>query len=75
MNIATAMDCGISKTKMMVFARSKTRHRNLPTLKFGNLDLDLVDDYVYLGICFNWNGSFVKAKNSFMIKHRRPCTH
>ncbi len=33
-----------------------------PPLKFGNLDLDLVDDYVYLGICFNWNGSFVKAK-------------
>ena len=31
-------------------------------VKFGNLDLDLVDDYVYLGICFNWNGSFVKAK-------------
>ena len=54
----------------------KTRLRNLPTFKFGNLDLDLVDDYVYLDICFNWNGSFVKAKkNSFMIKHRRPCTH
>ena len=46
----------------MVFARSKTRLRNLPTFKFGNLDLDLVDDYDYLGICFNWNGSFVKAK-------------
>ena len=52
----------ISKTKMMVFATSKTRRRNLPTFKFGNFDLDLVDDYVYLGICFNWNGSFVKAK-------------
>ena len=66
----------IRKTKIMVFARSKTRLRNLPTFKFGNLDLDLVDDYVYLDICFNWNGSFVKAKkNSFMIKHRRPCTH
>ena len=46
---------------MMAFARSKTRLRNWPTFKFGNLDLDLVDDYVYLGICFNWNGSFVKA--------------
>ena len=34
------------------------------TFKFGNLDLDLVDDYVYLGICFNWNGSFVKAKKT-----------
>ena len=52
----------ISKTKMMICARSKTRLRNLPTIKFGNLDLDLADDYVYLGVCFNWNGSFVKAK-------------
>ncbi len=55
------------KTKIMVFARSKTRLRNLPTFKFGNLDLDLVDendDYVYFDICFNWNGSFVKAKSS-----------
>ena len=58
----------MSKTKMMVFARSKTRLRNLPTFKFGNLDLDLVDDYVYLGICFNWNGSFVKAKKNLHDK-------
>ena len=65
----------IRKTKIMVFASSRTRLRNLPTFKLGNLDLDLVDDYVYLGICFNWNGSFVKAKKSFIIKHRRPCTH
>ena len=52
----------IRKTKIIVFARSKTRLPNLHTFKFGNLDLDLVDDYVYLSICFNWNGSFVKAK-------------
>ena len=24
--------------------------------------LNEVDDYIYLGICFNWNGSLVKAK-------------
>ena len=38
----------ISKTKMMVIAMSRTWLRNLPTFKFGNLDLDLVDDYVYV---------------------------
>ena len=54
----------IRKTKIMVFARSKTRLCNLPTFKVGNLDLDLVDDYVYLDICFNWNGLFVKAKKN-----------
>ena len=54
----------IRKTKIMVFARSRTRLRNLPIFKFGNLDIDLVDDYVYLDIYFNWNGSFVKAKKT-----------
>ena len=37
----------IRKTKIMVFARSKTRLRNLPTFKFGNLDLDLVQNTKY----------------------------
>ena len=63
----------IRKTKIMVFARSRTRLRNLPTFKFGNLDLDLVDDYwvfVLIGMAHS-----LKQKNSFMIKHRRPCTH
>ena len=50
------------KTKSMVFARSKTRLNIIPTFKFGNIDLEQVEDYIYLGICFNWNGSFVKAK-------------
>ena len=56
------LNVNISKTKIMVFASSKTRLNNLPTFKFGNIDLEQVDDYIYLGICFNWNGSFVKAK-------------
>ena len=46
---------------MIVFARSKTRIRNIRTFKFNNTDLGQVEDYIYLGICF-WNGSFVKAK-------------
>ena len=59
----------------MVFARSKTKLRNLPTFKFGNLDLDLVDDYVYLGICLTVMAHSLKQNNSFMINLHRPCTH
>ena len=59
----------------MVFARSKTRLNNTPTFKFGNIDLEQVEDYIYLGICFNWNGSFVdkasKAMYSLLQKGRR----
>ena len=58
----------INKTKMMVFARSKTRLNNIPTSKFVNIDLEEVDDYIDLGICFNWNGSFVKAKKLLHYK-------
>jgi len=60
--ICNKLRVNISKTKMMVFPRSKTRIRNIRTFKFGYMDLDHVDDYIYLGICFNWNGSFVKTK-------------
>ena len=51
-----------AKKKIMVFARSKTRLNNIPTFKFGNIGLEQVEDHIYLGVCFNWNGSFVKAK-------------
>ena len=78
--ICNKLKVNISKTEMMVFARSNTRIR---TFKFGNTDLDQVEDYIYMGICFNWNGSFVKAKKllqdnaskamySLIQKGRRP---
>ena len=73
--ICNKLKVNISKTKMMVFARSKTRIRNIRTFKFGNTDLDQVEDYIYLGICFNWNGSFVKLKSCCMTKRQRLCIH
>ena len=38
----------ISKTNIMVFARSKTRLNNIPTatIKFGNIDLEQVEPFV-----------------------------
>ena len=38
------LEVNISKTKIMVFARSKTRLNNIPTFKFGNIDLEQVED-------------------------------
>ena len=46
----------------MVFARYKTRLNNIPTFKFGNIDFEQVEEYIYLWICCNWNGSCVKVK-------------
>ena len=46
------------KSKIMVFSRDKIR--NKPVIRFGDV-LEVVYDYVYLGVKLNYNGSFNKA--------------
>ena len=48
------------KTKVMIFSRGKCKHSNL-TFSYGETKLSIVDDFVYLGIKFNYNGKFVKC--------------
>lgn len=50
-----------TKTKVLVFSKGKIRNR--PKIKFGDDILEVVDEYVYLGIIFNYNGKFNKAKD------------
>ena len=47
-----------TKTKVIVFSRGKMR--NVPKFKFGINKLDVVDQYPYLGVIFNYNGKFLK---------------
>ena len=47
-----------TKTKVIVFSHGKIR--NVPKFKFGNNKLDVVDQYPYLGVIFNYNGKFLK---------------
>ena len=47
------------KTKIVIFSRGKVR--NFPEFTFGERKLEVVDDYVYLGVTFNYNGLFNKA--------------
>ena len=49
----------LTKTKVTVFSRGKIR--NIPEFYYGNEQVEVVDDYVYLGVKFNYNGSFTKA--------------
>ena len=53
---------------MMVFARSKTRLRNLPTFKFGNLDLDLVDEASKAMYSLIQKGRRLKLPTDIMLK-------
>ena len=34
----------------------------MPKLYYGNIQIEIVDSYVYLGVCFNYNGRFTKNK-------------
>lgn len=57
------------KTKIVIFSRGKIR--NLPSFNFNNDSIDVVFEYKYLGIVFNYNGSFVKAKKHLVDQATR----
>jgi hypothetical protein len=47
-------------TKDLILSRGKLR-RNVPEFIYGEGRLEVVDQYLYLGVVFNYNGSFQKA--------------
>ena len=47
------------KTKVVIFSRGKVRRNH--SFKVGNIDIDTSSEYCYLGLIFNFNGSFTKA--------------
>jgi hypothetical protein len=57
------------KTKVVIFSRGKIRKK--PKLHFGQNEIDIVDDYLYLGVTFNYNGSFAKAINKQISQAKR----
>ena len=48
------------KTKILIFSRGKIK--NIPIFKYGEQELDVVFEYNYLGIIFNYNGSLKKKE-------------
>ena len=63
----------ISKTKIMVFARSKTRLNNIPTFKFGNIDLKMI--IFTWGFALTGMGRLLRPKSYCMIKLQKLCIH
>ena len=59
----------VSKTKVLVFSRGYVRKN--PEFTFGNVKLEIVRDYQYLGLIFNYNGNFNKAKQKLYEKGSR----
>ena len=54
------LEVNATKTKVVVFSRGKCRS-NKPIFSFGSKKLETVDEYVYLGVKFNYNGKFNKS--------------
>ena len=53
------LNVNIDKTKVSIFYKSRVR--KFKSFNFGDHDIDVVDDYVYLGTTFNYNSTFDKA--------------
>lgn len=51
-----------TKTKVVIFSRGKQR-RNLPVFSYGDIRLEIVDEYLYLGVLFSYNGRLQRAIN------------
>ena len=58
--ISKKLTVNTSKTKVMVFTRKRNKRYN--TFNFGNTQLEIVDQYTYLGVIFAKNGKFFKTK-------------
>ena len=58
-----------SKTKIMVFSRGKVKR--YPIFPYGDDIIEVVSDYVYLGVTMNYNNEFVKAMRNQLDQGRK----
>lgn len=63
------LEVNISKTKIIVFSRGLVK--KYPKFTFANQDIEVVKDYVYLGVTFNFNNKFNKAINKQLTQAKR----
>jgi hypothetical protein len=54
------LNVNISKTKIVIFSRGKVR--NYPRFLLKDEAIEVVDDYTYLGVVLNYNGSVSKTE-------------
>ena len=59
----------INKTKIIIFSRGKVRR--FTTFKYGCDIIEVVSDYVYLGVKMNFNNTFAKAMKKQLDQGRR----
>ena len=55
-----SLNVNVDKTKIVIFSRGKVR--NIPNFIFDNEPVEVVDEFRYLGVIFNYNNRFDKCK-------------
>ena len=63
------LNVNLDKTKVIIFSRGKVK--KFKPFEFGDNTIDVVDDYVYLGTTFNYNGTFNKAKSKQALQAKK----
>ena len=53
----------VDKTKVVVFS-ARGKIRKMPTIKYKGRSLEVVFEFRYLGVCFNYNNKFNVAQKS-----------
>ena len=64
------LEINCSKTKITIFSRNKINH-SAYNFKYGDQVIETVDSYKYLGVIFNYNGSFNLALDSLRSQASR----
>ena len=59
----------LQKTKVIIFCKRK--YKNQPIFKLCGENFQIEDSYSYLGVIFNYNGSFVKERAKLMDQARK----
>ena len=60
----------LDKTKVIIFSKGKIRRHKHFTFGENNI-INIVDDYVYLGTIFNYNGKFNNAKAKQILQAKK----
>ena len=64
-----SLKVNIDKTKIIIFSRGRVKKHQIFTL--GNREVMVEEEYKYLGVVFNYNGSFKKAIGQQIIQSRK----
>ena len=64
-----ALKVNLDKTKAVIFSKGKIR--KYKSFAFGTNTVEVVDDYVYLGTTFNYNGNFNKAMAKQVLQAKK----